>query len=123
MSTLSPLSHLFFFFFNDTATTEIYTLSLHDALPILYRRRADEPQIVRAPRPAVVPQPGLCRDCRAGGLVADQHREYPGICDRLGRDADRGGTRRRCEPFNGRAARSRHAEQQVLPAAPPRTGR
>src|SRR5256885_8700516 len=28
----------FFFFFNDTATTEIYTLSLHDALPI-YRGR------------------------------------------------------------------------------------
>src|SRR3712207_8348221 len=26
------------FFFNDTATTEIYTLSLHDALPILLRR-------------------------------------------------------------------------------------
>src|SRR2546430_9050994 len=25
---------LYFFFFNDTATTEIYTLSLHDALPI-----------------------------------------------------------------------------------------
>src|SRR5256884_3333928 len=31
-----PPPHLFsFFFFNDTATTEIYTLSLHDALPIL----------------------------------------------------------------------------------------
>ena len=28
---------LIFFFFNDTATTEIYTLSLHDALPILER--------------------------------------------------------------------------------------
>src|SRR6266511_3280313 len=27
----------FFFFFNDTATTEIYTLSLHDALPITSR--------------------------------------------------------------------------------------
>src|SRR3712207_388644 len=27
---------LFFFFFNDTATTEIYTLSLHDALPICH---------------------------------------------------------------------------------------
>src|SRR2546422_6372389 len=27
---------LSFFFFNDTATTEIYTLSLHDALPILH---------------------------------------------------------------------------------------
>src|SRR2546427_7992383 len=33
---------MFFFFFNDTATTEIYTLSLHDALPI---------SRVRAPRP------------------------------------------------------------------------
>src|SRR2546427_10571545 len=34
--TLCPCcSFLFFFFFNDTATTEIYTLSLHDALPIL----------------------------------------------------------------------------------------
>src|SRR5258707_15885094 len=34
--TASPPSGFpfFFFFFNDTATTEIYTLSLHDALPI-----------------------------------------------------------------------------------------
>src|SRR6185295_6949578 len=39
----------FFFFFNDTGTTEIYTLSLHDALPIrssggrqhLHRRRVE----------------------------------------------------------------------------------
>src|SRR5258707_2246281 len=44
-----------FFFFNDTATTEIYTLSLHDALPI-YRLRSDgerkiEPVLARqAPR-------------------------------------------------------------------------
>src|SRR5256884_1115005 len=29
-----PTSRMIFFFFNDTATTEIYTLSLHDALPI-----------------------------------------------------------------------------------------
>src|SRR2546430_9802557 len=35
-------SRVTFFFFNDTATTEIYTLSLHDALPIAGRR-------VRAP--------------------------------------------------------------------------
>src|SRR2546430_11855204 len=28
------ITYLLFFFFNDTATTEIYTLSLHDALPI-----------------------------------------------------------------------------------------
>src|SRR2546425_2266159 len=31
----------FFFFFNDTATTEIYTLSLHDALPIWEDRAGD----------------------------------------------------------------------------------
>src|SRR5258707_14423345 len=33
----SPRLLLFVFFFNDTATTEIYTLSLHDALPIWSR--------------------------------------------------------------------------------------
>src|SRR3712207_9415932 len=31
---LDSPSHSYIFFFNDTATTEIYTLSLHDALPI-----------------------------------------------------------------------------------------
>src|SRR5256885_17043389 len=40
--TVSHCSY-YFFFFNDTATTEIYTLSLHDALPIFVRvgTRAD----------------------------------------------------------------------------------
>src|SRR5258707_15328576 len=40
MFFLSSFPSLFFlfFFFNDTATTEIYTLSLHDALPILSPR-------------------------------------------------------------------------------------
>src|SRR3712207_9162576 len=32
--------YVYFFFFNDTATTEIYTLSLHDALPIYMVRHA-----------------------------------------------------------------------------------
>src|SRR2546430_5846253 len=35
-----PSTFFCFFFFNDTATTEIYTLSLHDALPILSCARA-----------------------------------------------------------------------------------
>src|SRR3712207_9035170 len=35
--SLHPIYNIFLFFFNDTATTEIYTLSLHDALPILKR--------------------------------------------------------------------------------------
>src|SRR2546426_2740289 len=34
ISILVTFPYLYFFFFNDTATTEIYTLSLHDALPI-----------------------------------------------------------------------------------------
>src|SRR5438067_8059569 len=33
---MSYIFNFIFFFFNDTATTEIYTLSLHDALPIFY---------------------------------------------------------------------------------------
>src|SRR5258707_2058030 len=47
---MSYTSSRFFFFFNDTATTEIYTLSLHDALPI-YRTCDSRGQ--RAPREAV----------------------------------------------------------------------
>src|SRR5258708_22933592 len=41
MTTLLLISLLLisFFFFNDTATTEIYTLSLHDALPIFISKR------------------------------------------------------------------------------------
>src|SRR3712207_6932414 len=40
---------LFIFFFNDTATTEIYTLSLHDALPISdFTRAAAKPSATRA---------------------------------------------------------------------------
>src|SRR5215216_7982724 len=35
----TSITFVFFFFFNDTATTEIYTLSLHDALPISPRTR------------------------------------------------------------------------------------
>src|SRR2546430_4405475 len=56
-----------FFFFNDTATTEIYTLSLHDALPISRsgdpgRRDGRAAAAARLP-PAALPvcEPGLAR--------------------------------------------------------------
>src|SRR5258707_11680555 len=66
--------HLFsprsFFFFNDTATTEIYTLSLHDALPICERRPADVPDAGGAPRAAVGPL-----RARAGGGASSQWSE------------------------------------------------
>src|SRR6266702_8202957 len=40
-TNLSYLQHFMIFFFNDTATTAIYTLSLHDALPIWPDRLAE----------------------------------------------------------------------------------
>src|SRR2546421_12428764 len=46
------LPFLFFFFFNDTATTEIYTLSLHDALPISPRWRNRPARRKKPPQPA-----------------------------------------------------------------------
>src|SRR5215216_7993655 len=58
ITCLLSASHLYFFFFNDTATTEIYTLSLHDALPISppsrhgsrtrISRSARRPELVRS---------------------------------------------------------------------------
>src|SRR2546425_5003650 len=62
----------FFFFFNDTATTEIYTLSLHDALPILRRR-------TRADRGEAWARPGSRTHCRrrpgaaAGASRSEEH--------------------------------------------------
>src|SRR2546427_9126987 len=53
---------LYFFFFNDTATTEIYTLSLHDALPI------SDVGIVRS-RLAHDHRPGLAEQLRPGEML------------------------------------------------------
>src|SRR3712207_9155042 len=57
MSSLAICS--LFFFFNDTATTEIYTLSLHDALPIsrLVRRGGPPPGPRTGARPRTPPPP------------------------------------------------------------------
>src|SRR2546430_16329874 len=62
-------SFFFIFFFNDTATTEIYTLSLHDALPIW---RREQLQAVRHGRP-----------------LADLSGERQGLCGALDRDRER----------------------------------
>src|SRR2546430_13345253 len=48
--------YLLFFFFNDTATTEIYTLSLHDALPIYL---VEVPNTIHGQLPAVASVIGL----------------------------------------------------------------
>src|SRR5258708_31644615 len=75
----------FFFFFNDTATTEIYTLSLHDALPIsadgTCRRRSFPPSMSwrrRMPQPRQTPRSGTisrrcCRRMSAGRHRSEEH--------------------------------------------------
>src|SRR5690349_24173755 len=57
---------LLLFFFTDTATTEIYTLSLHDALPISRHRAGLVRPPPRLPRPA----PGLAGGTGAFGGTA-----------------------------------------------------
>src|SRR3712207_8500330 len=62
-----------FFFFNDTATTEIYTLSLHDALPILLRgavRARPEPDHGRGLRGHRVRGPRAAGPGRGRGRAA-----------------------------------------------------
>src|SRR3712207_7169670 len=49
------------FFFNDTATTEIYTLSLHDALPILAALRDRDQRLVQQLHPRLAPLLGFLR--------------------------------------------------------------
>src|SRR3712207_9164302 len=72
-----------FFFFNDTATTEIYTLSLHDALPILALLDAvqgadlgehggDEPELVGEPE-AVGRARGEEQAAQLGELRSEEH--------------------------------------------------
>src|SRR5256885_13275010 len=60
---LYNLNSFFFFFFNDTATTEIYTLSLHDALPISTLSAAAKP--VRAADSAFPFQPNAPQAARS----------------------------------------------------------
>src|SRR3712207_8988624 len=72
---------LFCFFFNDTATTEIYTLSLHDALPICGLEERDGVAFVKA---AGIDEVGGRRAGRAGrvgvqgiaGLVVRRSEEH-----------------------------------------------
>src|SRR5258706_12733075 len=65
-TTLCPYHRfVFFFFFNDTATTEIYTLSLHDALPICPSRTRRPRWSFRSRREGACP--------RAVGARSEEH--------------------------------------------------
>src|SRR5947208_12168806 len=64
---------MFFFFFTDTATTEIYTLSLHDALPICDVAGLREP----AGRGWTAGMKVVCAECKdllgRGGYRSEEH--------------------------------------------------
>src|SRR5256885_16017498 len=68
-----------FFFFNDTATTEIYTLSLHDALPILQfvELAADGVDVIERVGPVRVARE--LRDLPGCEIGEDAHRELPAL--------------------------------------------
>src|SRR2546426_9116578 len=73
-----------FFFFNDTATTEIYTLSLHDALPIYppsrcALRRAGPPPRFRAWAGAGLPSEA--RSAKEGGRSEEHTSELQSPCN------------------------------------------
>src|SRR5260370_40903523 len=83
---INPTAIFYLFFFNDTATTEIYTLSLHDALPIYqashhsvrnrvvgHGRHSREPQrLWRYQWAGKDPPPGT-EDPRGGGVPSRPH--------------------------------------------------
>src|SRR2546425_4025249 len=74
----------FFFFFNDTATTEIYTLSLHDALPISRGALSAAPRGRRGWRAG-----------RRGGPAARSDGDRRALLDLRAPGAARRGARRR----------------------------
>src|SRR5436305_11181008 len=70
-----------FFFFNDTATTEIYTLSLHDALPIFIREELDRAGAEEILLPMVHPARGSLRDRKSTRLNSSHVRiSYAVFC-------------------------------------------
>src|SRR5256886_3189859 len=121
---------LYIFFFNDTATTEIYTLSLHDALPISHvrlpplRRGPGPSRRESDPRRGREPLPRVRRDDRRGpprpresaqGAQALRGQRVRGRDAPPGaQDAARGD--RRARALEDRARGLRRARRRALPA-------
>src|SRR6266850_235054 len=103
VSKMSFLLFVFVFFFNDTATTEIYTLSLHDALPIARRARTHMPRSVACACPGCSRRANSA--CARGG-----RRTTAGATDRSRRTACALRCARTPLPRRARAARAREPE-------------
>src|SRR5260370_531611 len=117
-----PVFPPFLFFFNDTATPEIYTLSLHDALPICHRlvprRRGD-----RRRHHCRIHRQRRCRACHRSRRVRHHHSERrPAIrgrrhCRRIARRSGPREVRPVLLPLVTERRRSRrhHRERRRLP--------
>src|SRR2546427_8888203 len=79
MSASHPPPFPLFFFFNDTATTEIYTLSLHDALPISRRAPCVRHCARRGPRMHCAP-PGTAQRSRSEEHTSELQSQSNLVC-------------------------------------------
>src|SRR5690242_21485327 len=68
------------FFFNDTATTEIYTLSLHDALPILHERARPPHVIRRELRAGLIRRAAVVRHARSEEHTSELQSHVNLVC-------------------------------------------
>src|SRR2546427_5633720 len=102
----------FFFFFNDTATTEIYTLSLHDALPIL-------PTFITPGRPGPIGASGTPACSRRGDRKSTRlnssHSQisYAVFCLKKKKK-----TKHHKHATDGRRLNTKHTSTPVLPHSP-----
>src|SRR2546430_5823281 len=122
----STVSLSLFFFFNDTATTEIYTLSLHDALPICVDADPDAADLgLRAVWRAFADPVGRHRELERSAGALDRECEAParplldglgqllGRVDRLPRHRPHGVARSDAGALRGRAGGHRsHLRRQ-----------
>src|SRR2546430_12224950 len=79
-------TNIIFFFFNDTATTEIYPLSLHDALPICIGERGQEQRRGQHADLGIAARQAVQNDAHdetGDGIARKDH------ADRRGREVDR----------------------------------
>src|SRR3712207_8333717 len=77
---MTRMHNVWMFFFNDTSTTEIYTLSLHDALPISGAARADAAGLAQHHRR--LQPPGLLHVRGGGDGLVPEQRPAAGPLDR-----------------------------------------
>src|SRR5258708_37255053 len=96
MSLFPPNSS--FFFFNDTATTEIYTLSLHDALPISKKPRAlilDMTDVIHMDASGLHTLRQIHKECQSRGIrfmIAGIHAQPLTVLDRADQTVNIGET-------------------------------